>query len=287
MTPFLLSIGLGLGAFLIYEGLTNPRSVGAERESRRRVGLAEALRRAGLPDVTPRDFALFALAAGLLCALLAQLLLGWGLVSLLAGLAGATAPVAYYAQRHEKRRAQTQAALVDAIAQLRDAIRSGLSVQEALAGLARVGPEALRPDFQILSREMGLLGAEPALTAMRDRLADPLFDIVAATLILNDRLGGRNVSQVLDELAETTRAQLRVQDELRAHQAQTVLSARVVAVMPLIVLIIIRQMNPRYLAIFNDWSGQVILALCVLSIAIGYGAMLWITRLPAERRILR
>ena len=134
---------------------------------------------------------------------------------------------------------------------------------------------------------MQLDGGEAGLVAMRDRLADPLFDIVAATLILNDRLGGRNVSQVLDELAETTRAQLRVQDELRAHQAQTVLSARVVAVMPLIVLIIIRQMNPRYLAIFNDWSGQVILALCVLSIAIGYGAMLWITRLPAERRILR
>lgn len=287
MTSFLLSIGLGLGAFLIYDGLTNPRRRGDEREARRRVGLEEALRRAGLPDVTPRDFALFALAAGLLCALLAQLLLGWGLVSILAGVAGATAPVAYYAQRHERRRAQTQAALVDAIAQLRDAIRSGLSVQEALVGLARVGPEPLRHDFLILAREMGLLGAEPALTAMRDRLTDPLFDIVAATLILNDRLGGRHVSQVLDELAETTRAQLRVQDELRAHQAQTVLSARVVALMPVVVLVVIRQINPRYLAVFDDPWGQVILALCALSIAVGYGAMLWLTRLPAERRILR
>ncbi|MFN8473863.1 MAG: type II secretion system F family protein [Anaerolineae bacterium] len=285
MIPILLSVGLGLAVFFVYDGLTRPPT--PQVETRERTRLDGFLLRAGLPDVKPREFALFSLACSLATAIVSQILLGWGIVSLLALLFGLAAPLAYYAHRHDSRRAQVQAALVEAIAQLRDAIRSGLSVQEALVGLARVGPEALRPEFVTLVRDMQLDGGEAGLVAMRDRLADPLFDIVAATLILNDRLGGRNVSQVLDELAETTRAQLRVQDELRAHQAQTVLSARVVAVMPLIVLIIIRQMNPRYLAIFNDWSGQVILALCVLSIAIGYGAMLWITRLPAERRILR
>ena len=55
----------------------------------------------------------------------------------------------------------------------------------------------------------------------------------------------------------------------------------------LVVLIIIRQINPRYLAIFNDASGQLLLALCLLSIVVGYASMLWITRLPGERRILR
>ena len=285
MIPLLLSLVLGIGVFLVYESLTNTRQ--PETEVRRRTGLDEFLLRAGIPDVTPRDFALFSLASGLVVGLLSQLMLGWGIVSLLALLFGLAAPLAYYAHRHDWRRAELQVGLVEAIAQVRDAIRSGLSVQEALVGLARTAPETLRPEFTTLARDIRRTGGEAALTAMRDRLADPLFDIVAATLILNARLGGRNVSQVLDELAETSRAQLRVQDELRAHQAQTVLSARVVAVMPLIVLIIIRQMNPRYLAIFNDWSGQVILALCVLSIAIGYGAMLWITRLPAERRILR
>jgi hypothetical protein len=42
--------------------------------------------------------------------------------------------------RHDRRRAALQAALADAIAQLRDAIRSGLSVQEAFVALARSGP---------------------------------------------------------------------------------------------------------------------------------------------------
>ena len=53
---------------------------------------------------------------------------------------------------------------------------------------------------------------------MRDRLADPVFDVVACALAINDRLGGRQVSQVLDRLADATRAQLRIQHEVRAQQ---------------------------------------------------------------------
>ena len=122
---------------------------------------------------------------------------------------------------------------------------------------------------------------------MRERLADPLFDVVAATLLLNDRVGAERLSAVLDRLAHATRAQLRVQEELRAHQARNVLSARIVAAVPLVVLVAIRQLNPAYLAVFDDWSGQLVLAGCVVSVAVGYAAMRWIARLPGEQRVLR
>jgi tight adherence protein B len=216
-----------------------------------------------------------------------HLLLGWGAVSLLGAGVGASAPFAYYIHRHDVRRADLQRSLADAIGQLRDAIRTGLSVQESLVGLARSGPETLRPEFATLVREIRLLGFEPALTAMRERLADPVFDVVAASLLLNDRLGGRNVSQVLDRLAHATRAQLRVQEEMRAYQARNVLSARVIAAVPLVVLIGVRNVNPQYLAMFNDWSGQMLLAGCVASVALGYAAMLWVARLPDEPRVLQ
>ena len=56
--------------------------------------------------------------------------------------------------------------LTEAIAQLRDGIRTGLSVQEALAALARNGPEVLRPEFgglvRDLRREAGLTQVELA-----------------------------------------------------------------------------------------------------------------------------
>lgn len=283
--PWVLSGAFGLGVYLLFEALTNPHPPAAER--RRWRGVEEFLVRAGLRDVTPRDFVVFSLGSGLVCGVLVQLVLGWGLVSVLAAGLGLVAPLAYYVQRHDRRRAAVQSALVEAIAQLRDAIRSGLSVPEALHALARSGPAALRPEFAQLVREMRLVGLERAISGMQDRLADPVYDVVAHTLVLNDTLGGRNVSQVLDRLAQATRAELRVQEELRAYQARNVLSARIVAAVPLLVLVAIRQVNPAYLSMFNDWSGQVLLAGCVASVALGYAGMLWMTRLPDEERVLR
>ena len=89
-------------------------------------------------------------------------------MSLLAAGLGLVAPLGYYVQRHDRRRAELQAALAEAIGQMRDAIRTGLSVQETLGALARSGPEPLRPEFARLVREMRLAGFEPALTAMRE-----------------------------------------------------------------------------------------------------------------------
>jgi len=51
-------------------------------------------------------------------------------------------------------------------------------------------------------------------------------------------------------------------------------------------LIAIRALNPSYLAVFGDWPGQLILAGCVVSVALGYAAMLWLSRLPGESRVL-
>jgi tight adherence protein B len=281
----LLAVLFGLGVYLLYEGLTAPAR--PPRVGGRLRGVEDFLRRAGLVGVTPSDFLLVSLGAGVVGGGATQVALGWPLVTLLASGLGALAPFAYYVRRHDRRRSALQQGLVEAIGQLRDAIRTGLSVPEALVGLTRSGPDALRPEFVRLVREMRLVGFERALAEMRDRLADPLFDTVCAALLLNDRLGGRNVSQVLDRLVHTTREQLRVQEELRAHQARHVLSARIVAAVPLVVLVLIRQLNPRYLALFDTPVGQLLLVLSLASVALGYGAMRWMARLPGEPRVLR
>jgi tight adherence protein B len=285
MIQLLLSITFGTGVYLVYEGLTaaSPQSVGP----RSRGAVESVLARAGLRGAASRDVLLVSASTAVLSGGVVQLALGWGVLSLMAAGFGAVAPLAYLIRQNGRRRTEMQEAMVEAIGHLRDAIRTGLSVPEALMGLARGGPAVLRPELTTLVREMRLMGFESAIGAMQERIADPVFDVVAASLLLNDRLGGRNVSQVLDRLAHATRAQLRIHDELRALQARNVLSARIVAAVPIVVLVAIRQLNPTYLSIFNDWSGQVLLAGCLLSILVGYAGMRLMTRLPAERRVLR
>lgn len=285
MIPLLLSVAFGTGIYLLYDGLTRPPREQPHTKRFRRV--EEFLVQAGLHEVSPRDFLLFSLGTSILGCVVAQLLLGWIVVSLLVAALGLIGPFLYYVHRRDRRRSAMQDALIEAMGQLRDAIRTGLSVQNALVGLAQSGPEALRAEFARLAREIRLLGFETAMAAMRERLADPVFDVVVASLILNDRLGGRNVSQILDRLAQATRAELRVEQELHAYQAKNVLSAQIVAGVPLVVLIAIRAINPGYLSLFDDPLGQLILALCVVSVALGYAGMLWVTRLPGERRVLQ
>jgi tight adherence protein B len=284
--PLLLSVALATGVYLTYEGFTAPRTSTGQVGRRQWAAVREFLVRAGLRDVTPRQFVLFSAASGLVVGLVAQVFLGWGVLSGLAAVVALVAPYAYYVRRHDRRRAEVQSALVEAIEQMRDAIRTGLSVQDALAGLTQNGPECLREDVSVLCREMRLLGLEGALGSMRDRLADPVFDMVAAALAINDRLGGHQVSLVLDRLAEATRAQQRIQQEVRAQQGRTVLSARIVAAAPLVALVGLRTTNPVYLSVFDSVWGQVVLVACAASVGLGYAAMLWLTRLPGQRRVL-
>lgn len=284
LIPLVLSLALAGGVYLTYDGFAHPRRAAAPAV---RAQIArEFLVRAGLHDLTLRDFVLFSLVSGIVAGVVVQLALGWVAVSGLAGVVGLLGPYAYYVRRHDRRRRAVQDALVEAIEQLRDAIRTGLSVQESLAGLARTGPSALRQDFATLSRDMRLLGFESALRITRDRLADPVFDVVASALVINDRLGGQLVSQVLDRLADATRAQLRIEHEVRAYQARTVLSARIVAAAPLVALIGLRATNPRYLSIFDSAIGQIVLIGCAAGVALGYMAMLYLTRLPVQKRVV-
>ncbi|MGE3599796.1 MAG: type II secretion system F family protein, partial [Dehalococcoidia bacterium] len=98
------------------------------------------------------------------------------------------------------------------------------------------------------------------------------------------RLGGRNLGPVLESLSRAVRGTARAEQEVRALQARNVLSARIVAVLPLALIAAIRGLNPGYLDPFATPTGQVLLALCLLSVAGGYAAMLRAARLPMPRR---
>src|SRR5439155_10970658 len=90
MIPLVLSVILAGGVYLTFEGLARPR----ERlfGEIRLTTVRDFLARAGLHDVSPRDFFLFSLGSGACAGVIAQLFLGWGIISALAGAAGLLAP---------------------------------------------------------------------------------------------------------------------------------------------------------------------------------------------------
>jgi Flp pilus assembly protein TadB len=223
---------------------------------------------------------------GLLAGVGAWLLSGWPVLTLGAVAGGLLLPRAWAARAQATEQAARSEAVAEVAAGLRDAVRGGLGVTDALGGLAHWGPPALRPELTEVAAQAAMLGLPHALEGFTRRLGDPLADLLAATLALNQRLGGRNLSQVLDELAAAIRAEAHTLREVRARQAQQRLSARLVAAAPIFILLAIRQTNPTYLTPFSSPLGQLVLALALALIATGYAAMVRLARPPAGTRLL-
>jgi tight adherence protein B len=286
--PLVLSLTLAAGVLLVYLSLTPGRKSGERAPSGRSLTdrLEESIRAAGI-GISASDFVLLSFGTGAGLAVVGQLMLGWPIVTIVAFLIGLALPSWYLHQRQESLRSVLQAGLAETVDSLRAAVRAGISIEEGLASLARSGPVALRPALTELARDMRLSGFEEAEQRTQDRLADPIFDTVAAALLMSHRVGGRNLSTVLEGLSRSVRQAVQVEREVRAEQAKNVLSARIIAALPIFLILVIRGMNPAYLDVFSTPTGQGILALCLLSTIVGYAGMLWATRLPGNERVLR
>jgi len=276
------SLLLGIGLLLIFLALTSKRAEPARP--------ADAPATAGgwvvaLPDAGGR--LAFAAAVGVVPAVVTQMFLGWPALSLAAGIVGALVPSWVARQRDEHRMEAVEDAVVEAVAVLRDGSRVGIGIEDGLRSLARTGPLALRPAFRALARDLRLAGFEEAVTRARAQVAHPAFDMLSAALLMSYRVGGRNLSDVLDGLGRSVQGTARARREVRAQQAEHVMSARVIAALPLVLIVAIRATNPGYLEVFSTPGGQLALAACLISVAVGYAGMLRATVLPGRERVLR
>jgi tight adherence protein B len=265
MTALLAALAVGFGLVLAFDGLTRPMS-----RSIRIPGRHTA------PQV----------AGGALGAMAAYALTSWPIGALAGAALGATAPRLVAEHRSMAKRIELTDALADAAAGLRDAVRGGLGLSDGISGLAQWGPPLLREHLSLLGADTGRMGLAAAASRFAARLDDPGADLLAVTLAFNDRVGGRQVAEVLDAMAEELAAEARTVRELRARQERQRTSARVVALAPVALLLLLQQVNPDYLAPYDSLTGQSVLGLAAVLIGLGYALMLRIARAIDPPRVV-
>lgn len=280
-----LSLAFGAGVLLVFLSLTSRRGERVARRPRAAGAIERFLAEAGASGVRTRDFALASVVAAAALGGAVHLAIDWPVVTVAGALSGLALPGWYLRRRRERRRAALEEALAEAVDALRDAVRIGLGLEEGLRALARTGPSALRPVFAELERDARLAGLEEGLRRAQRRVADPVFDTFVVALLTGYRVGGRNLASVLDGLGRSVRATVQLRGELRAEQAKHALSARIIAFLPLALIAVIRATSPDYLDVFSSPGGQLVLALCLVSVAIGYAGMLRATALPEDGRV--
>jgi tight adherence protein B len=257
VTALLAALAVGFGLVLAFDGLTRPAS-----------GSMRFPGRHAAPQV----------AGGVIGAAAAYALTGWPIGALVGAALGVAVPRLLTEHRSLAKRIELTDALADAAAGLRDAVRGGLGLSDGISGLAHWGPPLLRQHLSLLAADTGRIGLAAAARRFAERLDDPGADLLAVTLAFNDRVGGRQVAEVLDAMADELAAEARTVRELRARQERQRTSARVVALAPVVLLVLLRQVNPDYLDPYSSLAGQGVLGLAAVLIGLGYGLMLRIAR---------
>jgi Flp pilus assembly protein TadB len=209
---------------------------------------------------------------------------GWPIAALAGGGVAAAAPGMLRRSREERALLERREAIAEISSRLRDAIRSGIGIADALAHAAENAPPAIRSDLRRLVSEARVSGLPEAAHAFGERVSDTSADLLASALGTSERLGSRNLSEVLDALAESATAQAAAVREARARQTRNRISARIVAAVPILLLLAIRRANPAYLAPFETASGQAVLAFALALICAGYVVMRRVARIEGSAR---
>ncbi|MCF8538380.1 MAG: type II secretion system F family protein [Candidatus Nanopelagicales bacterium] len=281
-TPVGAAIGVlaGVALVLLWRSVVDRRPV-ASRESR----TVLMIRAAGIEWLTSGSLIALSAAAAVLTGLFSAAMTGLPVVGLLGFCAGACTPTLVIRRRASRRAELARGAWPDAVDALVSGVRAGMSLPEAMSGLATAGPEALRPLFSVVALEYRATGS---FTAALDRLSttasDPVADRVVVALRLSREFGGTSVGETLRTLSAMLREDARIRSEIHGRQSWTVSAARLAVAAPWVTLVLLSTRGEAAQA-YASASGVVIIVMAAVLSAAAYLLMLRIARLPQLHRL--
>lgn len=280
----LIGLLAGLGLVLVLWTFGDP---GWRPQSRERGdGLRGLLARAGLGEVAPRSLLGLCAGAFVVAAFLMLAVSGVLAIGLVFGLLAAVLPIAILRGRAIRRLREHAELWPDAVDNLASAVRAGLSLPESLVQLGERGPEGLRAPFVRFGRDYQATGRfDESLDLLKDRLADPVGDRVVEALRIARDVGGGDLGRMLRALSGFLRDDLRTRSELESRQSWTVNGARLAVAAPWGVLLAM-SFQRDVVARYATSTGAVVLLVGAVLCVVAYRLMLWIGRLPTDRRVL-
>ena len=170
---------------------------------------------------------------------------------------------------------------------LRDTIAGAVGLEQAIpASLRAAGPTLAEPLARLVDR---LHTREPMPVALRlfaDDLDDPGADLIIAALIINSRLRGPGLRDLLGALSRSVREELDVRRKVTADRRSTRRSAQIVVGVSVGLALALAVFDHSYVAVYDSLTGQVVLVVVAALYALGIVWMRALARFPAPERLL-
>lgn len=143
---------------------------------------------------------------------------------------------------------------------LRDTVAGAVGLEQAIPATAYAASPAIRSDLTTLSDRLRVrMPLQEALKRFAEEVDDAGADLIIAALILNSRLRGPGLRDVLTSLARSARLELEMRQRINASRASTRRSVTIVVGVTAVFVIGLRVFNPAYVAPYGTPFGQVVL----------------------------
>jgi tight adherence protein B len=203
------------------------------------------------------------------------------------GVAATGLPSWHVARRRARRLGEAARAWPDALRFLAASLRSGRTLPAALEDLAQDGPAGLTSAFGRFEALSGVFGPRVALELIRDELADPLSDRVVEVLVTALARGGPLVPELLRDMADSTAEDLRTDEEITTNSLELRLNARVVTLIPWVVLLLLTVRPGPFRDFYASPAGTAVIVAAAALTAVGFVLLSWFGRISAEPRLVQ
>jgi Flp pilus assembly protein TadB len=160
---------------------------------------------------------------------------------------------------------------------LRDTVAGAVSLEQAIPSSLRAASPAIGvPLARMVDRLHTRMPMPEALGRFADDLDDPSADMIIAALVINARLRGPGLRDLLSALAVSVREELHMRTKVNAERRSTRRSIQIVVAVSVGLALLLAIFSRGYVHPYSTPFGQLILVVVGLLYAV---AFLWLRRL--------
>ncbi|MGW1727395.1 type II secretion system F family protein [Streptomyces sp. NPDC002306] len=170
---------------------------------------------------------------------------------------------------------------------LRDTIAGAVGLEQAIPASARAAAPVLRPHLDsLVDRLRSRTPLPDALQILADEIDDASADIIVAALILNARLRGPGLRQVLGALAKSAREEVDMRQRVMAQRASTRRSVQIVVAVSVAFVLGLSVFNRDFVEPYGTAVGQLVLAVVCGLFALGFWWLRKLSTIETPERFL-
>ena len=170
---------------------------------------------------------------------------------------------------------------------LRDTIAGAVGLEQAIPSSTRIAAPAIRePLLRLVDRLHTRMPMPDALRLFAGDLDDPSADLIIAALIINSRLRGPGLRDLLGALSRSVREELDMRRKVSAERRSTRRSVQIVIVVSVGMAIGLAFIDRSFLAPYSSPFGQLVLALIACLYGLGIGWLRRLAKFESPQRML-